>query len=77
MTNTLSNAATAATSTVVTTATSASTEVTDLLKEGQKKTAEFVLVLSGITLMCETVTLKGVTDESKFTGDIKDDSPWT
>ena len=76
MTNTLSNAATAATSTVVTTSvsvTSASTEVKDLLVEGQKKTAEFVLVLSGISLMCETVTLKGVTDESKFTGDIKDD----
>lgn len=73
MTNTLSIAATAATSTVVTTATSASTEVKDLLVEGQKKTAEFVLVLSGISLMCETVTLKGVTDESKFTGDIKDD----
>lgn len=74
MTNLISTAATAATSTVVTTATtSASTEVTDLLKEGQKTTAEFVLVLSGISLMCETVTLKGVTDESKFTGDIKDD----
>lgn len=74
MTNLISTAATAATSTVVTTATtSASTEVKDLLVEGQKKTAEFVLVLSGITLMCETVTLKGVTDESKFTGDIKDD----
>lgn len=74
MTNLTSIAATAATSTVVTTSvTSASTEVTDLLKEGQKKTAEFVLVLSGISLMCETVTLKGVTDESKFTGDIKDD----
>lgn len=70
MTNVTSIAATAATSTVVT---SASTEVKDLLVEGQKKTAEFVLVLSGITLMCETVTLKGVTDESKFTGDIKDD----
>ena len=63
MTNSFSNAAT----------TSASTEVKDLLVEGQKKTAEFVLVLSGISLMCETVTLKGVTDESKFTGDIKDD----
>lgn len=74
MTNVTSIAATAATSTVVTTSvTSASTEVKDLLVEGQKKTAEFVLVLSGITLMCETVTLKGVTDESKFTGDIKDD----
>ena len=75
MTNSFSNAATAATSTVVSTTatTSASTEVKDLLVEGQKKTAEFVLVLSGISLMCETVTLKGVTDESKFTGDIKDD----
>lgn len=74
MTNVTSIAATAATSTVVTTSvTSASTEVKDLLVEGQKKTAEFVLVLSGISLMCETVTLKGVTDESKFTGDIKDD----
>lgn len=73
MTNSINTAATAATSTVVTTATSASTEIKDLLVEGQKKTAEFVLVLSGITLMCETVTLKGVTDESKFTGDIKDD----
>lgn len=74
MTNLISTAATAATSTVVTTATtSASTEVTDLLKEGQKKTAEFVLVLSGISLMSETVTLSGVTDESKFTGNIKDD----
>lgn len=73
MTNSINTAATAATSTVVTTATSASTEVKDLLVEGQKKTAEFVLVLSGISLMCETVTLKGVTDESKFTGDIKDD----
>ena len=74
MTNVTSIVATAATSTVVTTSvTSASTEVKDLLVEGQKKTAEFVLVLSGITLMCETVTLKGVTDESKFTGDIKDD----
>lgn len=75
MTNTLSNAATAATSTVVTTATatSASNEVKDLLVEGQKKTAEFVLVLSGISLMSETVTLSGVTDESKFTGNIKDD----
>lgn len=74
MTNVTSIAATAATSTVVTTSvTSASTEVKHLLVEGQKKTDEFVLVLSGITLMCETVTLKGVTDESKFTGDIKDD----
>lgn len=75
MTNSFSNAATAATSTVVSTTatTSASTEVKDLLVEGQKKTAEFVLILSGISLMCETVTLKGVTDESKFTGDIKDD----
>lgn len=73
MTNSINTAATSATSTVVTTATSASTEVKDLLVEGQKKTAEFVLVLSGISLMCETVTLKGVTDESKFTGDIKDD----
>lgn len=74
MTNLIATAATAATSTVVTTATtSASTEVKDLLVEGQKKTAEFVLVLSGISLMCETVTLKGVTDESKFTGNIKDD----
>ena len=74
MTNSFSNAATAATSTVVSTTatTSASTEVKDLLVEGQKKTAEFVLVLSGISLMCETVTLKGVTDESKFTGDIKE-----
>lgn len=75
MTNSIATAATAATSTVVSTTatTSASTEVKDLLVEGQKKTAEFVLVLSGISLMCETVTLKGVTDESKFTGDIKDD----
>ena len=64
MTNVTSIAATAATSTVATTSvTSASTEVKDLLVEGQKKTAEFVLVLSGISLMCETVTLKGVTDE--------------
>lgn len=73
MTNSFATAATAANSVVTTATTSASTEVTDLLKEGQKTTAEFVLVLSGISLMCETVTLKGVTDESKFTGDIKDD----
>lgn len=73
MTNSISTAATAATSVVSTTATSASTEVKDLLVEGQKKTAEFVLVLSGISLMSETVTLSGVTDESKFTGNIKDD----
>lgn len=75
MTNSIVNAATAATSTVVSTTatTSTSTEVKDLLKEGLKKTAEFVLVISGISLMSETVTLSGVTDESKFTGNIKDD----
>lgn len=75
MTNSIVNAATAATSTVVSTTatTSASTEVKDLLKEGLKKTAEFVLVISGISLMSETVTLSGVTDQSKFTGNIKDD----
>ena len=73
MTNTLSIAATVATSVVSTATTSTSSEVKDLLKEGLKKTAEFVLVISGISLMSETVTLSGVTDESKFTGNIKDD----
>ena len=68
MTNAILNTATAATSTPVAT----SNEVANLLSEGQKKTQEFVLVLSGITLMSDTVTLSSLED-NKLQGQLKDD----
>lgn len=66
MTNLNNIAASAANSNVT------SSEVTNLLAQGQQKTAEFCLILSGITLMSDTVTLSSLED-SKLSGVVKDD----